>query len=97
MHIPAFVQPSVLIESVSGAPAAEQVIPAVSSDDDDNDESSGSTIIMTDSDDDVALSFGRGDDPREFLQTVPIIQRALAANKDGKQSQSVDQKNAKCC
>ena len=42
---------------------------------------------MTDSDDDVALSFGRGDDPREFLQTVPIIQRALATNKDGSASE----------
>ena len=75
-----------LIESVSGAPAAEQVIPDVSSDDD-SDESSGSTVVMTDSDDDVALSFGRGDDPRVFLQTVPVIQRALTANKDGSASE----------
>jgi hypothetical protein len=82
VHIPAFVQPPVLIESESGAPAAEQVIPAVSSDDDNSNESSGNTAIMTDSDDDVALSFGRGGDPREFLRTVPIIQRALVANKD---------------
>ena len=42
---------------------------------------------MTDSDDDVALSFGRGDDPRVFLQTVPVIQRALTANKDGSASE----------
>lgn len=86
VQIPIFEQPNVLLESASGASPADATVPDASSDDDTSDDTSGSTIIMSDSDDDVALSFGRGDDPREFLQTVPIIQRALATNKDGSAS-----------